>query len=46
MDGTWREGLFDKIEKGAEEWGVRKGEERNWRRIMKEELSEKRSKLL
>ncbi|CAO2652708.1 Nn.00g021190.m01.CDS01 [Neocucurbitaria sp. VM-36] len=35
-DGGWRQGLFDRIEKGAEDYRIARGYPKNWRRIKDE----------
>ncbi|KAK3311768.1 Mss4-like protein [Apodospora peruviana] len=36
MVGTWREELVKAVEKEADEWRVRRGYPKNWRRVLKE----------
>jgi hypothetical protein len=39
-DGGWREGLFSRVEKDAEEYRVARGYPRNWHRLKKDENKE------
>jgi hypothetical protein len=39
-DGGWREGLYERVKKGAEEYRVARGYAKNWERVKKDQAEE------